>query len=221
MLILLVFLSLIPVFKIYVQPYYNHYFRAYGYTYPLSSEDFIIGVEPNDENVPPFVINILKLAFYDRKLVIDNTRQPHFIIRSVQIPTKLLKNKQFTRWNAPYITYSGERWSLSRNRYRKNSPPFAEIVSALPIKKRQFYFPFMAWSGSEPKKNYNHTNREKFLVYIASNCVKKRDELFSLIKKLNHKAEALGKCSNPHKNRYPLGYNDLDEVYAQIGRAHV
>lgn len=158
------------------------------------------------------MINILKLAFYDREVIINNKRPPNLIIRNEN--TKDHKKKE--KYNAPYITLSGERWTLKRHKYRRNAPPLAEIVSTTQKKSRELYFPFMLWYGSIPERiYYKNDNREKFLVYIASNCVKKREKLFALIKKLNHHVEALGICSNPNKIRLSGGYNDLNHIYAK------
>lgn len=205
--------NLFKIIKIYVEPYYNFKFTRYNYKYPQITENFIINTEPGDAYIPDFLINILKLAFYDRKIVIDNMQVPHFIIRCENVKSHIGKEK----YNAPYISLSAERWTLKRHKYRKNGPPIAEIVSTTPKKAREFYFPFMIWYGLEPKRIYfQNDNHKKFLVYIASNCIAKREQLFALIKKLVPNVDALGICSNAKKkNRFPGGYGNLDEVYAK------
>lgn len=210
--ILIIAVIIFKVGKIYVQPYYNARFINYNYKYPKINEKFVVSTEPHDSQIPEFIINILKLAFYDREVIIDNNQPPHFIVRRENIKDY----KKPEKYNAPYITISAERWTIKRHKYRKNGPPLAEIVSATPTKSRELYFPFMAWSGVVPERLYgNNSERQKFLVYIASNCVKKREQLFAIIKKLNHTADALGLCSNPSKIGAAGGYANLDQVYAQ------
>ena len=213
--IIIIFIIAIIIFKIsriYIEPYYNAKFTNYNYKYPKINEKFVVSTEPNTSQIPEFIINILKLAFYDRELIIDHNQPPHIIVRFENI-----KNyKKPDTYNAPYITVSAERWTLKRHKYRKNGPPLAEIVSTTPRKLRELYFPFMAWSRIVPQRvYYNNSNRQQFLVYIASNCVKKREKLFSLIKKLKPDAVALGVCSNPNKIGVPGGYGNLDHIYAQ------
>jgi Glycosyltransferase family 10 (fucosyltransferase) C-term len=205
------------IFKIsmiYIMPYYNLMFTNYNYQYPKINEKFVVGKDgdPKDAQIPEFLINILKLAFYDRELVVDNNQPPNLIVRCENFKGY----KEPCKYSAPYITLSAERWTLKRHKYRKNGPPLAEIVSTTPNKPRQLYFPFVARSGVVPKKIYsNIKQRRKFLAYIASNCVKKREQLFALIKNMNQDAQALGICSNPNKTRFPGGYDNLDEIYAQ------
>lgn len=204
--------SILKILKPYIEPYYNLKFTNYHYQYPDIDKKFIINTEPHDAYIPDFLINILRLSFYDREILIDNKQVPHFIIRCENVKISTEKAK----YQAPYITLSAERWTLKRHKYRKNGPPLAEIVSTNPKKKKEFYFPFMIWYGLAPKriypqfgynkivstKNY-HEYHKKFLAYIASNCIYKREKLFSLIKKLgvqhNLQVDALGMCSNPHR----------------------
>ncbi|HQW58042.1 MAG TPA: glycosyltransferase family 10, partial [Gammaproteobacteria bacterium] len=201
--------------KPYLEPYYNAHFRSYDYQYPNAGQDFVLGIEPHDTNVPQFILNIVKLAFPDRNVVISNDRQPHLILRSEHIKTALSNLPEYQHWNAPYISFSQEYWTLAKQRYRKNAPPLAELVSRKPRKKREFYFPFIAWCGLSPERIYiDNKTRTKFLAYIASNCIKKRDKLFSLIKSKKDSAEALGRCSNPNKTTFPGGWGKLDHVYA-------
>ena len=176
----------------------------------------MLGVEPHDYAVPQFILNIVTLAFPDRNVVISNDRQPHLILRSEHIKTELSNSPEYQRWNAPYISSSYEYWTLAKHRYRKNAPPLAELVSRKPRKKREFYFPFIAWCGPSPERIYiDNKVRTKFLAYIASNCIKKRDKLFSLIKNKKDSAEALGSCSNPNKTKSPGGWEGLESVYAR------
>lgn len=209
---MLIIVLIFKIAKIYIEPYYNATFTEYNYQYPRINEQFVVNIEPYDARIPEFVVNILKLAFYDRELIINNNIPPHLIVRCENIKDY----KKIEKYNAPYITLSGERWTLKRHKYRKNGPPLAEIVSATPKKSRELYFPFMAWSGVAPERQYYDINhRKKFLVYIASNCVKKREKLFNLIKQLNPNAIALGICSNPSKIGVPGGYGNLDKIYAE------
>lgn len=200
--------------KVYFEPYYNAHFTHYGYRYPESHQRFVVGVEPHDMAIPKFLGNLLKLAFHDREIVFTNNQPPHLIVRSEHISTQAVYSQEYQKWNAPYITLSGERWTIKPKKYRRNAPPLAEIVSTTPKKKRELYFPFMIWCGLFPEKIYSE-KREKFLVYIASNCVKQRDKLFALIKDKNQNAQALGLCSNPTRTRYPADWSSLDQVYAQ------
>lgn len=210
--IILVVVIIFKIGKIYVEPYYNARFTNYNYKYPSINEKFVINTEPHEGQIPEFIINILKLAFYERELIINNNQPPNLIVRFENIKDY----KKSEKYNAPYITVSAERWTLKRHKYRRNGPPLAEIVSATPRKSRELYFPFIAWSGVVPqRKDYDFSNRQKFLVYIASNCVKKRERLFALIKQLHPAAAALGVCSNPNKTVAPGGYADLDKIYAQ------
>ena len=202
--------------KPYLAPYYNFYFTRYDYTYPKEGEAFIVGVEPHELGVlPPFILSILRIAFPDRNIVIDNEKKPHLIVRSEHIKTKVVFSKAYQKWNAPYITFSGEYWTIRKKRYRRNGPPLAEIVSTTPSNKRQLYFPFMAWGGLLPVRLHTNSSQRKFLAYIASNCVKKRDQFFALIKARCKDAEALGVCSNPNNMRTAGNWGDLDAVYAQ------
>jgi hypothetical protein len=201
--------------KPYIEPYYNAHFTAYGYQYPDPGQDFVLGIEPYDTPIPKFILNIVKLAFPDRKVVISNDRQPHLILRSEHIKPKLSNSPEYQRWNAPYISFSQEHWTIAKRRYRKNAPPLAEFVSSKPRKKRELYFPFVAWCGLRPERVYSDNKvRTKFLAYIASNCIKKRDKLFLLIKNQNDNAEALGRCSNPNKTTCPGGWGELNQIYA-------
>jgi hypothetical protein len=65
--------------------------------------------------------------------------------------------------------------------------------------------------------NKIETNADKkFLVYINSNCIKEREELFALIKAKQHSAEALGKCSNTQNGKQAQGgWMDVQDVLAQ------
>lgn len=201
--------------KPYLEPHYNAHFTAYGYQYPDADQDFVLGVEPHDSTVPPFILNLVKLAFPDRKVVISNDKQPHLILRSEHIKPALSNSPEYQRWHAPYISFSQEYWTLAKHRYRKNAPPLAELVSRKPRKKRELYFPFIAWCGLNPERIYTDNKiRTKFLAYIASNCIKQREKLFSLIKKQKDSAEALGRCSNLNKTSCPGGWGELAQVYA-------
>lgn len=202
-------------FKPYIEPYYNARFTSYGYQDPNATQDFVLGVEPHDYIVPQFILNIVKLAFPDKNVVISNDRQPHLILRSEHIKPALSNSPEYQRWNAPYISFSQERWTLAKHRYRKNAPPLAEFVSRKPQKKRELYFPFVAWCGLSPERIYiDNKIRTKFLAYVASNCIKQRDKLFSLIKSKKDSAEALGSCSNPNKTKQSGGWGELEHVYA-------
>jgi hypothetical protein len=216
--LILVVINAIYFSKIYWLPYYNYYFTRYDYSCSAEREDFIVGTEPHEHSSPPpFVTNILKKAFPKRKIIFDNNRKPHLIIRSEHIDPEEGSSKEYQKWNAPYITISAERWSIKKNRYRRNGPPIAELVSATPKYERQIYFPFLTWCGLAPKRVYTNNKRPKFLAYIASNCVKKRDHMFALIKSRNNAAEALGMCSNPQHRRLESGNSwlNLDKVYAK------
>lgn len=206
--------------KPYIEPYYNAQFTHYGYQYPAADQDFVIRLEPSDITVPAFILNTLKLAFYDRQVIISADKKPNLIIRSEHIKTSAANTIEYLQWNAPYVSYSMERWSLPTKKYRKNAPPLAEFVSTLPKKNRELYFPFMAWCNLQPKRLYNHNHdRTKFLAYIASNCVQEREKLFAIIKERRTDAEALGMCSNPQKTRYPADWGGLDQAYSHYNFA--
>jgi hypothetical protein len=198
----------VKLFTIYLTPYFNKKFT--NYTYPKTNERLIVAVEPYDAAIPELMLNVIKLAFYDREVIVDNNQPPHFIVRFEHVK----KYNELKHWNAPYVTISGERWSLKRHKYRKNGPPIAEFVSALPKKTRELYFPFMLWCGVYPERKYTAEKFKprKFLAYISSNCVKTREQLFALIKKLNPTAQSLGTCSNNENVRY---CGNLDQAYAQ------
>lgn len=201
--------------KPYIEPYYHASFTHYDYRYPEPGQDFVLGVEPHDTPVPTFILNIVKLAFPDRKVVISNDRQPHLILRSEHIKPAVSRSPEYERWNAPYVSFSQEHWTIAKRRYRKNAPPLAEFVSSVTKQKRELYFPFVAWCGLNPERIYaDNKVRTKFLAYIASNCIKQREKLFALIKERKDSAEALGRCSNPNKTKCPGGWGELDDVYA-------
>lgn len=212
---LIIGVNIVYFTKIYWIPYYNYYFTKYDYSYPAKGEDFIVGVEPQGCPLSPFVTNILKLSFPNHNIVFNDNIKPHLIVRSEHINTSQVLSEQYQKWNVPYITISGERWSIKKKRYRRNGPPIAELVSATPKYERQLYFPFIMWSGLAPERIFTNSNRPKFLAYIASNCVKERDKMFALIKNKNNDAEALGMCSNPQHKRLAGSWGSLDEVFAQ------
>lgn len=127
--------------KPYIEPYYNAHFTSYGYQHPALGQDFVLGVEPHDNPAPKFVLNIIKLAFPDRNVVVSNDRQPHLILRSEHVKENLSNSPEYQRWNAPYISFSQERWTLAKRRYRKNAPPLAELVSRTPQKTHGAFNP--------------------------------------------------------------------------------
>lgn len=202
LIIVILFLS-----QVYWKPYFNHYLGIYKYSYPALNEDFVVNTEPQELHVPIFLHKILTLAFKDRNVVVNNNRSPHLIIRSAE----LRSSNQSTK-NAPYITISGERYSINIRRLRRNGLPIAEIVSSKPKNRKQLYFPFIIWSGVKPERIFTNS-RNKFLAYVNSNCTKTREKLFKLIKERNADAEALGKCSNTKKN-LPGRWQELEKVYA-------
>ncbi|RZI47523.1 hypothetical protein EDM53_01375 [Rickettsiales endosymbiont of Peranema trichophorum] len=214
--ILLLVICAVWIGQRYVRPYFNLQFSTYNYQYPAPGEDFIVGIEPHTDVIPEFVLNIIKLAFYDRSVVVDHLRAPHLLIRDKNARRGELLKCQ--RWNAPYITFSGESSTMDRKNYRRNAPPIVEFVSSTPQKIRELYFPFVVWDYKPFVRHKEGNKQRKFLAYIHSNCVPQREKLFAILKERNVEAEGLGKCSRTNDETVipsrSVGWRSLDEVYA-------
>lgn len=116
------------------------------------------------------------------------------------------------------ITWSGESHRV-RN-YDKNA--YINFISQKPEKKSDLWFPYLLTSHYEtltPEtsiqdvENENPIEKRKRLVaYISSNCIKEREELFSLLSKKSKTAHGLGKCSNNYK-KAGGGWENLTDIY--------
>lgn len=209
-------IALCARYKIYWLPYFNQIFSRYCYTLPALGQDFVVRCEPGDCHPPQYLYNFIKKAFPEYNVIVDNTRKPHLITRSEHIDNKDVFDEKYTKWAAPYVSFSAERWAIKRNRYRHNAPPFLKFVSRTPKNDREVYVPFMVWSSLEPVRIHTNLNRNKFAVYISSNCMKPRDRMFALLKQFNFPGtDALGRCSNPTRKKLPESWSKLDTVYAQ------
>ena len=135
---------------------------------------------------------ILKLAFPEYKLVFSKDEEPHLIIQTPE------GRKIQSKWDAPYIYVSGERYGIKRN--RRNGPPITELISRTPTRSNQCFIPFILSSkaaGDFTKiRKYKREGRKKLLAYINSNCRKNRELFFKKAREYDSTAEALGKCSN-------------------------
>jgi GR25 family glycosyltransferase involved in LPS biosynthesis len=101
----------------------------------------------------------------------------------------------------PFITWSGES-----HKVKNDKKSLLNLLSFNSNEENDVWVPYILISLSKPKvekimeKKFSKMNqRENFLAYINSNCVKKREDLFSEILKLRPEARALGKCSNNTK----------------------
>lgn len=150
----------------------------------------------------------MSLAFPEYEIVFSNEERPHLIVKT---PDGKYTN---SKWDAPYIFWSGERYGIKRN--RRNCPLLVGLLSRTPYKNNHFYTPYIL----EVLFRYHKSNirqyvggvRKKFLCYIASNCRKNRDNFFSLAKQYDDSSEALGKCMNTG-NRAKGGWNNLSVIY--------
>ncbi len=188
--------------------WYIFYIRPFAfktYTYRVPDQTLIVATEGSATG--KIVSTVLAKAFPDYDIVFSNDKPPHLIIKTPD------GRKTTSKWDAPYIFWSGERYGIRRN--RANGPPFAEILSRTPLKANQFYFPFVLQRDiSLPMvRKYTGGKRENFAAYINSNCMEVRETFFKKLKEYNKDAKALGKCSNLTGERPSGGYNDLAKIY--------
>ena len=229
---IVIFLVVVLVFLIVHKqrdwlPYYNYQFTKYDYLNPADSKDFIVATEGlhcaemvGIYAVPDFMKTMLQLAFPGKNIVFRNDVKPHFIIRSEAVGgdkgnSILPKAANNCKWTAPYVIISGESYDLRARGYKRDAPPLFSFVSRDVVYSNELYYPYIVHHINNVKQA-PVSDKRKFLVYISSQCIKERDKLFSLIKKLNPTAEALGKCSNTSDGkRLPGSWEDLDKIYAQ------
>lgn len=137
-----------------------------------------------------FMKNFLERV-YDTT-VVYNTSHPKLYVNS-----HFGKIKNFN----PFITWSGES-----HRVEKDKKSLLNLLSFSSNHQNDVWIPYILFNIDEEKieklvnKNFAKMNeRKNFLAYINSNCVEKRESLFSEILKIRPDVHALGKCSNNKK----------------------
>lgn len=206
-------LSMALTFAIYIfLPHISHTLIQYEYKYPKENEKFNIIVT---DYLPEFIYNIVKKAFNDREIEINNlNKKPNLIITNVYSATR----RKLKISPAPYIVFSAEPKNLRLKQLYKHGLPILEFTSLEPKHANQLYFPFFAWNGVKIKRQYHNKNRPYFLAYTYFHCLDNRELLFKLIHNKRTDAHALGKCSNNIKGKIPpysSGWHTLPKIYSQ------
>lgn len=201
------------VFAIYILlPYISTNLIQYNYKYPEKNEKFNVIVT---DYLPDFVHTIIKKAFHDREIEINNySKKPNLIVTNVYST----KRKSLKVSPAPYIVFSAEPKNLRLKQLYKHGMPILEFTSLEPKNYNQIYFPFFAWNGVEIKRQYTNKDRPHFLAYTYLHCLPNRESLFKLIHSKRNDAHALGKCSNNVKGKVPpysSGWHVLPKIYSE------
>ncbi|NQY41825.1 MAG: hypothetical protein HRT87_00525 [Legionellales bacterium] len=145
-------LVLIIVAVWYISYYRIIIFKKYNYKIPT---DTLIIAEEGDSD-PLLMQRILKLAFPEYKLVFSKDEEPHLIIQTPE------GRKIQSKWDAPYIYVSGERYGIKRN--RRNGPPITELISRTPTRSNQCFIPFIISS----KAAGDFTKIRKYKRYVIA-----------------------------------------------------
>jgi hypothetical protein len=214
------------IYRYSCMSFFNEHFISQRVELPKKGEEFVITLEQKNfptsdpSRMPRVMINIVKLAFPEYKIVADQTKTPNLIVRSLNGERggiiKELESK------APYIIYSLESKVRSSRKYRANGQPTAQFIPFYkPSKENHLFLPFIVWG----KTNLLDTNRripptkealmqKKNIVYVHTRCVPERDIFFRMLKMAIPTVEARGRCSNDGLERLSGDYNDLKNHYS-------
>ena len=157
---------------------------------------------------------LLENIFPEKEIVYENISNPDLLLVSHFFDFKdyILRIEK----NTPYITWSGEP---KRVNFYKNG--VLNLLSLKKEKEEDKEIPYFLTSFLEGKfdlekiKNKNFKKieeRENFVAYISSRCVKKRDDLFKLLDSKKKKSHALGKCCN-NKKKIEGDWSNLSNIY--------
>lgn len=164
------------------------------------SNELIISYDDNCDfymnKIQPFLIPKIN----NKKVIIKNVKNPDILLRSHFCNKNKIINKSKVK---NIITVSGETYDIKEDKANIN------FKTKITNKPKDIWFPYILFHIEEEilnkLQNKNKfkpiNNRKKSLLYINSNCVKKRDNFFKLYQKISgNKGIAAGKCQNNYKS---------------------
>jgi|GEM_PF-6514224 len=213
------FVLLALILSVYLYVYYpilRHKLIGHNFTKPDNS-NFIVAYEPHSLQPPVFLLNMIRSAFSDFNVeFIPSASKPDLIIRTQAITKTEKKNSLLKKNDVPYVSFSGEPKPLSLRNYRRQGPPFAQVVATAAKKSNEIYVPFISWCGLEPQRLYTAKNQDKSVAYVSRHCTRERDAFFKKLEKKVKQVYAYGPCCNNTQKQFPKGnYASLSSIYSQ------
>ena len=164
------------------------------------SNELIISYDDNCEfyinKIEPFLIPEIN----NKKVIIKNVKNPDILLRSHFCTKNKIINKNKIK---NIITVSGETYDIKEDKANIN------FKTKITNKPKDIWFPYILFHIEKETLNKLQNknkfkpinNRKNSLLYINSNCVKKRDNFFRLYQKISgNKGIAVGKCQNNYKS---------------------
>ncbi|MCP4132630.1 MAG: hypothetical protein GY754_16820 [bacterium] len=160
---------------------------------PNSMDKIIVGSEGMGVWGKYIVDYLLKLAYPASRIVWKNSGHSHLIVKSHFTHFE----EKWTNESLPYIYWSGESGKVIENLNHSKYIHIANLIDK--ESKDSIYCPFATAKieYGKPVRKYNNEIRPYFVAYCASNPVKERETLFSLLvdRDKTNTCYSLGKCN--------------------------
>jgi len=196
-------------YRTFIPAFYFENFVKYENNLPKEGDNFVVRLEHAE--LRSFIINIIKLAFPEYKVVISETEKPNLIVKSIYRDKNTSIKKQI-EYRAPYIAISAEKIPLKGRRYRVTGYPFYEFTTNISDQPNHAYIPLAAYHKedieiltSKPRKKTSivEINKRRNIAYMFRHCTQNREQLFKLLLKNIPEVDGLGKCSKTTSTPLP------------------
>ncbi|MEQ9115766.1 MAG: glycosyltransferase family 10 [Rickettsiales bacterium] len=210
--ILIIFAIIILIFgyryRTFIPAFYYENFVKYENNLPKKGGEFVVRAE--HVRLGNFVVNVIKLAFPEYKVIVSDTKKPNLVVRSIYRARNSFVDQLKNR--APYIAMSAEKKPLKYRRYRVTGYPFFEFTTNLSLAKNHAYVPLAAYHkddikflNSLPRKkpSLESIKERRNVAYMFRHCTSNREEVFKALHDAFPKVDALGKCSKTTSTDLP------------------
>lgn len=202
-------LILLILFLIYISHYKKQRIESF-----FGSKKIYLTLHHKCNWISEILLPIFENILPHRKVIIKPVENPDVLIMSHFFKRNPLINEIKAK---NIITYSGESYPHTHPKSKLN------FISHITNNPRDIWFPFILSVTTIDninillnKKFKPINDREKLLVYLNSNCTKKRDNFFNLFQKMsNNKGVSLGKCLQTHSSNIHKKYSHKKIVNLQ------